>query len=107
MYSFDHVFPATKSNVTVALYGLLGRPSFSLLFSALVEHAQHGRLSFIIRHFSAQSKAHSSSIRLSGYGVELAVKSTEYKAVDDREVSEKGRYTIVEDKWESERREKV
>lgn len=28
-------------------------------------------------------------MRLSGYGVELAIKSTEYKAVDDSEVKDK------------------
>ena len=29
-------------------------------------------------------------VRLSGYGVELAIKSTEYKAVDDTDVKEEG-----------------
>ena len=33
--------------------------------------------------------------RLSGYGVQLAVKSTEYKAVDDTRVKEGGRGTSL------------
>ena len=32
----------------------------------------------------------SRKVRLSGYGVELAIKSTEYKAVDDTDVKEEG-----------------
>ena len=36
-------------------------------------------------------------VRLSGYGVELAIKSTEYKAVDDTEVKEGGSQSHDED----------
>lgn len=41
-------------------------------------------------------------MRLSGYGVELAIKSTEYKAQDDTKVQEEGRTQDQEEEKEEE-----
>ncbi|VDK65586.1 unnamed protein product [Onchocerca ochengi] len=72
VYSIDHVFPTTKEhNVTLIVYGELATASwrkFHLVAKALSRNGKDVR---------------DDKLLLSGYGVELAVKSTEYKAVDD------------------------
>ncbi|VDP15003.1 unnamed protein product [Onchocerca flexuosa] len=72
VYSIDHVFPTTKEhNVTLIVYGELATASwrkFHLVAKALSRRGKDVR---------------DDKLLLSGYGVELAIKSTEYKAVDD------------------------
>ncbi|KAL1423916.1 hypothetical protein MTO96_020712 [Rhipicephalus appendiculatus] len=51
-----------------------------------VERAKRREISYVLRHFVRAPCA--SKVRLSGYGVELAIKSTEYKAQDDTKVKE-------------------
>ena len=43
---------------------------------------------YVLRHFVKRERE--GKVRLSGYGVELQIKSTEYKAQDDREVKGEG-----------------
>ncbi|VDM14947.1 unnamed protein product, partial [Wuchereria bancrofti] len=82
VYSIDHIFPATKEhNVTLIVYGELATPSwrkFHLVAKAL---SRSGKVKYILRHFVKDVLG--DKPLLSGYGVELAIKSTEYKAVDD------------------------
>ena len=74
------------------LYGQLGTAPFSSLYRALLSASEN--ITVCLRHYvhhkegSPVEKQH-----LSGYGVQLAVKSTEYKAVDDTTVKEGGRGT--------------
>ena len=51
----------------------------------LIEKADLGHISYVFRH---RYKPGTGKVQLSGYGVELAVKSTEYTAVDDSVVNE-------------------
>lgn len=81
-YSFDHIYPGSENNTrTVILYGDLGsaviRPYHKLLENA----ANAGKVRYILRHQVASRSDR--PVRLSGYGVELHLKSTEYKSQDD------------------------
>lgn len=52
---------------------------------SLYEKLQDNKFSYLLRHNTLQSN---NRIRLSGYGVELDIKSSEYKAKDDTKVNE-------------------
>lgn len=101
-FQFDHVYPslgAVQPQVVVALYGQLGSPEFAVLHDTLASMATEGRIRYIFRHYTKPS---ASRTRLSGYGVQLAIKSTEYKAVDDRQVQEGAAPVLSESNEEDE-----
>lgn len=81
-FSFDHIFPGTENiTTTVVHYGEIGTKDFQRIHKVLKGKAEKGEIKYIIRHFirtRSQKK-----VRLSGYGVELHLKSTEYKSQDD------------------------
>ncbi|EFO25210.1 UDP-glucose:Glycoprotein Glucosyltransferase containing protein [Loa loa] len=82
VYSIDHVFPATKEhNVTLIIYGELGSASWRKFHLAAKALSRGGKARYVLRHFVKDVR--DDKLLLSGYGVELAIKSTEYKAVDD------------------------
>ncbi|KAK7477135.1 hypothetical protein BaRGS_00031621 [Batillaria attramentaria] len=82
---FDHVYPgAVSSSPVVILYGQLGTPEFLAFHQILAEKAAQREIQYVLRHFI--QKPSEKPVRLSGYGVELAIKSTEYKAKDDTKV---------------------
>jgi UDP-glucose:glycoprotein glucosyltransferase len=99
----DHHYPGSQGqDVTVILYAQLATPSFYEWHQILRPKAERGEITYILRHyiavslplcnvlpapdhFSLQNPA-PQQVRLSGYGVELAIKSTEYKAKDDSKV---------------------
>ncbi|MCP9263038.1 UDP-glucose:glycoprotein glucosyltransferase 1 [Dirofilaria immitis] len=86
VYSIDHVFPATKEhNVTLIVYGELATLSWRKFHLAAKTLSRSGK------------DARDDKLLLSGYGVELAIKNTEYKAVDDSTVIDK---ITVEEKSE-------
>ncbi|XP_045201595.2 UDP-glucose:glycoprotein glucosyltransferase 1-like isoform X2 [Mercenaria mercenaria] len=85
LFKFDHVYPSGKdSPVTVILYAQLGTAGFKKFHNKLVEMSSAGKISYIYRHYIQEPSE--TKTRLSGYGVELAIKSTEYKAKDDTKV---------------------
>uniref|UniRef100_H2MTP2 UDP-glucose ceramide glucosyltransferase-like 1 n=1 Tax=Oryzias latipes TaxID=8090 RepID=H2MTP2_ORYLA len=86
LYKNDHTYPGVnKSDLPVViLYAEIGTKKFSSFHKVLTEKAEEGKLVYVLRHFLADPKP--AKMLLSGYGVELAVKSTEYKAVDDTKV---------------------
>uniref|UniRef100_A0A3B3SHB9 UDP-glucose ceramide glucosyltransferase-like 1 n=1 Tax=Paramormyrops kingsleyae TaxID=1676925 RepID=A0A3B3SHB9_9TELE len=75
LYRNDHRYPGVNTtDVPIAiLYAEIGTKKFNTLHKLLSEKADEGKVTYVLRHF----------LLLSGYGVELAIKSTEYKAVDD------------------------
>lgn len=86
-YKFDHVYPTTCSaSITAILYGEIGIPSFSEFHNVLKAKADRCEISYIVRHYVW--KRNKRKVRLSGYGVELAIKSTEYKSQDDTKVKD-------------------
>uniref|UniRef100_A0A3Q2Y4X5 UDP-glucose ceramide glucosyltransferase-like 1 n=1 Tax=Hippocampus comes TaxID=109280 RepID=A0A3Q2Y4X5_HIPCM len=88
LYKNDHIYPgANKTDVPVViLYAEIGTKKFTTFHTVLSEKAEAGALTYILRHFVAPKQQ---KMLLSGYGVELAIKSTEYKAVDDTQVKAK------------------
>ncbi|XP_071839309.1 UDP-glucose:glycoprotein glucosyltransferase 1-like isoform X2 [Apostichopus japonicus] len=90
IFKLDHKYPSNTEGVPVViLYGRLDDWSSDVFrfHKALKTHADNGRIQYIFRHYIF--KTSNRKVRLSGYGVELAIKSTEYKAVDDSEVKDK------------------
>uniref|UniRef100_A0A8D3BSA1 UDP-glucose glycoprotein glucosyltransferase 2 n=1 Tax=Scophthalmus maximus TaxID=52904 RepID=A0A8D3BSA1_SCOMX len=86
LYKNDHTYPGVNNTdvPVVILYAEIGTRKFTSFHKVLSEKAQEGKLTYVLRHFVADPKPH--KMLLSGYSVELAIKSTEYKAVDDTKV---------------------
>ena len=82
-----------EADNTVILYGQIGSRKFAELHSALKAKASKGLIKYIVRHYlgaDPNTKKQTNKLRLSGYGVELQIKSSEYKAQDDRKVNADG-----------------
>ncbi|KAM8856453.1 UDP-glucose:glycoprotein glucosyltransferase 2 isoform 2-T2 [Spinachia spinachia] len=90
LYKNEHTYPGVNTTeVPVAiLYAEIGTRKFTSFHKVLTEKADGGKLVYVLRHFVADPKPR--RMLLSGYGVELAIKSTEYKAVDDTKVKDSG-----------------
>ncbi|XP_036314767.1 UDP-glucose:glycoprotein glucosyltransferase 2 [Pipistrellus kuhlii] len=85
LFEGDHKFPTNKENLPVIiLYAEMGTRSFGKFHTVLSEKAQNGEILYVLRHYI--QKPSSRKMYLSGYGVELAIKSTEYKTLDDTQV---------------------
>uniref|UniRef100_UPI0037E7011A UDP-glucose:glycoprotein glucosyltransferase 2 n=1 Tax=Semicossyphus pulcher TaxID=241346 RepID=UPI0037E7011A len=97
LYKNDHTYPGTnKSDVPVViLYAEIGTKKFTSFHKVLSEKAEEGTLIYVLRHYVAKPKP--LKMLLSGYGVELAIKSTEYKAVDDTKVKDSKTATNAEE----------
>ncbi|XP_053563810.1 UDP-glucose:glycoprotein glucosyltransferase 2 [Bombina bombina] len=82
LYKGDHTFPSlVKTAPVVILYAEVGTKEFATFHKSLTEKAESGEIVYILRHYI--QKPSPRKMYLSGYGVELAIKSTEYKAMDD------------------------
>ncbi|XP_061082580.1 UDP-glucose:glycoprotein glucosyltransferase 2 isoform X1 [Conger conger] len=88
LYKMDHKYPGgNMTDLPVAiLYAEIGTKKFNTFHKLLSEKAGERKLVYVLRHFVKEEKV--GKMRLSGYGVELAIKSTEYKAVDDTKVKD-------------------
>uniref|UniRef100_A0A8B9VUU4 UDP-glucose ceramide glucosyltransferase-like 1 n=1 Tax=Anas zonorhyncha TaxID=75864 RepID=A0A8B9VUU4_9AVES len=85
LFKGDHKFPTLKEDgPVVILYAEIGTKDFVKFHKILSEKAQKEEIVYVLRHYV--QKPSSRKMYLSGYGVELAIKSTEYKAVDDTQV---------------------
>jgi len=71
---------------TLVLYAPFASASFNGLHTVLKELVTAGRINYLYRHV-VEKGADSNPVFLSGYGVELQIKSTEYKAVDGLSLS--------------------
>lgn len=81
-YHLDHVYPGSENNsLTAILYAEIGSSEFKLFHDVLKEKVDEGRVKYVFRHFVRNTLRR--KMRLSGYGVELHLKSTEYKSQDD------------------------
>ncbi|KAM4046531.1 UDP-glucose:glycoprotein glucosyltransferase 2 [Anomaloglossus baeobatrachus] len=82
LYKGDHILPTfSKTAPVVILYAEIGTKAFATFHKTLLEKAEHEEIIYILRHYI--QKPSNRKINLSGYGVELAIKDTEYKAMDD------------------------
>ncbi|KAG5548754.1 hypothetical protein RHGRI_014196 [Rhododendron griersonianum] len=94
LYAFDHVHIDSSVGSPVAiLYGALGTECFRKFHDILVAAAKEGKVKYVVRPVlpsGCQSESGhcavvgaSDPVNLGGYGVELALKNMEYKAMDD------------------------
>ncbi|XP_028248820.1 UDP-glucose:glycoprotein glucosyltransferase 2 isoform X2 [Parambassis ranga] len=97
LYKNDHIYPGVNKTdvLVVILYAEIGTKKFTAFHKVLSEKAEKGTLMYVLRHFVANPKPQ--KMLLSGYGVELAIKSTEYKAVDDTKVKDSKTVVNAED----------
>ncbi|XP_056004849.1 UDP-glucose:glycoprotein glucosyltransferase 1-like isoform X3 [Ostrea edulis] len=101
IYKFDHIYPrAGNKNIVAVLYGELGKPGFTELHEKLKSLSKQKEVTYLLRHFVKNPS--DKKTRLSGYGVELAIKSTEYKAKDDTKIEGDGASTEEDDKLDDE-----
>lgn len=100
-YDMDHHYPGGEnSKVGVTLYAELGTKEFRIHHLAVKELVGLGKIDYVLRpYIKGNSKK---KVRLSGYGVELAIKSTEYKAQDDTKVQDDGGRQEEDDEQEVE-----
>ncbi|RWS27572.1 UDP-glucose:glycoprotein glucosyltransferase 1-like protein [Leptotrombidium deliense] len=100
IHKIDHIYPQTHSSSNILiLYGEIGTKSFTDLYDVIKEKTKDFSFKFLVRHFVARKSR--SKVALSGYGVELAIKSTEYKAQDDTRVKGE-KSTLVDSEAEGE-----
>ncbi|CAH2229909.1 jg24519 [Pararge aegeria aegeria] len=81
-YLLDHSYPSSDNkSLTAILYGELGTKDFIAKHKILAGYADKGLINYVVRwNVKPRGKP---KLRLSGYGVELQLKSTEYKSQDD------------------------
>ncbi|XP_068608113.1 UDP-glucose:glycoprotein glucosyltransferase 1 [Brachionichthys hirsutus] len=85
LFKGDHRYPGSSPEAPVViLYAAFGTQDFQRLHQALIPRVHEGQATYVLRHFLA--KPSERKVYLSGYGVELAIKSQEYKAKDDTQV---------------------
>ncbi|KAI5117547.1 hypothetical protein M0805_004373 [Coniferiporia weirii] len=91
LLSFDHIHPDPARAYappprTAIFYALPGSPNFSALHSYLykLSSAPRPRVEYVFRHVPPEGQATHGKSYLSGYGVALDLKKTDYLAVDDR-----------------------
>ncbi|CAG0918617.1 unnamed protein product [Notodromas monacha] len=97
----DHRHPESDASSTTraVLYAEPGSVGFQAFHDQLGSLATQRHVDYIFRPFVRDyDEADSRRVRLSGYGVELQMKSTEYKAQDDAKVDDEDRATDDEDK---------
>ncbi|XP_024372023.1 UDP-glucose:glycoprotein glucosyltransferase isoform X2 [Physcomitrium patens] len=110
VFEFDHIYPGSEyGDFTAILYGALGTPCFARLHSLLADASKHGFVKYIVRPVLSSGcekdaevctrSGHGGPVNLGGYGIELALKNMEYKAIDDSEVKkgDNGEETRTED----------
>ena len=89
----SHVFPASakQDSPVVLLYSHLGTREFASFHEFLSEEAKKENIVYVLRHCPRYSAEQARTpLTVQGYGVELAIKSMEYKAIDDSRVSAEG-----------------
>ncbi|XP_072958522.1 UDP-glucose:glycoprotein glucosyltransferase [Typha angustifolia] len=97
LFEFDHIYPSSSISGPVAiLYGALGTDCFKELHVVLAEASEKGKVRYAVRPVLPSACHPTSSycsivgsvdaVTLGGYGVELALKNMEYKAMDDSAV---------------------
>ncbi|XP_043704312.1 UDP-glucose:glycoprotein glucosyltransferase [Telopea speciosissima] len=94
LYDFDHIhFDSSTASPVAILYGALGTACFKEFHVVLAEASRKGIVRYVVRPVLPSGCEAASghcgavgakdALNLGGYGVELALKNMEYKAMDD------------------------
>lgn len=98
-YINDHHYHInSNSSVLAILYGEVGTRNFATFHNVLKRYADDGKIDYVLRHH-VQNRLNK-RVRLSGYGVELQMKSTEYKAEDDAVVDSKAQNQDIQNEFD-------
>ncbi|EHB15310.1 UDP-glucose:glycoprotein glucosyltransferase 1 [Heterocephalus glaber] len=85
LFKGDHRYPSSNpESAVVIFYSEIGLQEFSSFHQQLVSKSNPGKINYVFRHYISNPRKE--PLHLSGCGVELAIKSTEYKAKDDTQV---------------------
>ncbi|XP_007461376.1 PREDICTED: UDP-glucose:glycoprotein glucosyltransferase 1 [Lipotes vexillifer] len=85
LFKGDHRYPSSNPESSVVIfYSEIGSEEFYKFHRQLVSKSSAGKINYVFRHYISNPRKE--PVYLSGYGVELAIKSTEYKAKDDTQV---------------------
>ncbi|KAM4859019.1 UDP-glucose:glycoprotein glucosyltransferase 1 isoform 1-T1 [Thomomys bottae] len=85
LFKGDHRYPSSNPESPIVIfYSEIGYEEFSNYHKQLISKSNAGKINYVFRHYISNPKKE--PVYLSGYGVELAIKSTEYKAKDDTQV---------------------
>ena len=80
---FDRILGDSTSPISI-LYADITSPTFGLFHKTLAQTAREGKTSYRVRYRKASS-LEPKPLVIPGYGVELALKRTDYIVIDDRE----------------------
>jgi UDP-glucose:glycoprotein glucosyltransferase len=84
---FDHVYNPSVKEETVVLYADINTELFKTFHSTLKKLADQGMVRYILRYrLVSSTQSPGKPLFVSGYGVELMLKRTDYIVIDDREV---------------------
>lgn len=84
---FDHVYNPTVQIEPAVLYTDIKAESFKPFHTALKKLADQGIVRYILRYRPTSApRSIEKPLFVSGYGVELMLKKTDYIVIDDREV---------------------
>ncbi|KAJ3135593.1 hypothetical protein HK100_002475 [Physocladia obscura] len=105
---FDNIYTKSSTNQNAILYGDITSPKFLAFHEALIKLADADLISYVFRYKppslgSSQKQQH----YLSGYGVELAIKTSEYKVIDDRSTAQGNTETNLKDQDYTEENEQI
>uniref|UniRef100_A0A8C0N2I8 UDP-glucose ceramide glucosyltransferase-like 1 n=1 Tax=Canis lupus familiaris TaxID=9615 RepID=A0A8C0N2I8_CANLF len=85
LFKGDHRYPSSNlESPVVIFYSEIGYEEFYNFHHQLISESNAGKINYVFRHYILNPRKE--PVYLSGYGVELAIKSTEYKAKDDTQV---------------------
>jgi len=83
----DHIKKSNNENGVVIFYGDIYSKDFNAYLTELLKINEEAGLTFIMRYKkSLNNEFNNNPITISGYGIEMAIKNTEYKVIDDRKL---------------------
>jgi len=92
----DHVKVSENENGFVIFYGDVLSKEFNGYLTDLLKINEEAGLSFTLRYKkSLDEQFNNNPLAISGYGVEMAIKNTEYNVVDDRKLKNDGKLYLI------------
>ncbi|KAJ9665182.1 killer toxin resistant protein [Coniosporium apollinis] len=86
---FDRILGDSTGALSSVLYADITSPSFGRFHKTVSRSAKEGKTSYRIRYKHSASGSNEPLV-INGYGVELALKRTDYIVIDDREAEQAG-----------------
>ncbi|KAK7516175.1 UDP-glucose:glycoprotein glucosyltransferase-like protein [Phyllosticta citriasiana] len=86
---FDRVLSTAENQTPIIVYADITSPKFRAFHKTISKTANEGKYSYKLRH-KVPGDADRKLLPITGYGVQLALKRTDYIVIDDREAEEAG-----------------